>query len=55
MGWQIVAKIVEYDHTDYDRSLTGQFIHRPGDKGMMCKIFRKVSAVERIEDATSER
>ena len=40
---------MEYEHK------TGHFIHGLDDEGMISEILRKVSALEDINDATSER
>ena len=40
---------------EYNRTLIEQFVHGLGDKGMISEILREVSALEDIDDTTSER
>ena len=45
---------VECDCKEYNRELTKQFINRLDDEAMISEILRKLSALEDIDDATSE-
>ena len=46
---------VECDYTEYNGTLTEQCTHEIGDKGMISGIWREVSALENIDDATGKR
>ena len=45
---------VDCDYNKYDRRLTKQFIRGLDDEGMISDIPREVSALENIDDTTSE-
>ena len=48
------TKGAEYDNKEYYRKGTKQFIYGLGDEGVISEILRVVSALEDINDATSE-
>ena len=53
MGW-LLAKAAACAYNEYDRRLTEQFIHWLDDEDMISEIIGKISALEYINDATSE-
>ena len=44
----------DYDYDEYDRRQAEKFIQTLYDKGMIREVLREVSALEKIDDTTSE-
>ena len=51
---RLQTRVEDYDYNECDRSLADQLIHWLDNEGIISDILRKVSALEDIDDATSE-